>query len=204
MAKRTGLPEENSSPALRHAGVTDITQLRVFVAVSETFSFSVTARRLSMTPSTVSRHISDLEERLGALLVSRTTRHLVVTEVGQQFYGRCIHILDEIGLAQAEAEQLNREPKGMMKHRPAAGPRTIGSFSWLGFTGSDAADGKLRCDLVKPWRELHDHAARDHASRPKPHLPVQVSSELRGDERHIRPQMPTRRANPSVIPQASP
>jgi DNA-binding transcriptional LysR family regulator len=96
------------------ASIADLTQLRVCVAVVETANFSAAARRLSMSPSTVSRHISDLEARLGAMLVSRTTRQLVVTDIGRKFYQRCITILDELGLAEEEAEQLTREPKGVL------------------------------------------------------------------------------------------
>jgi DNA-binding transcriptional LysR family regulator len=99
----------------RHGSLTDITQLRVFVAVVDTASFSGAARRLSMTPSTVSRHIGDLEARLGAMLVSRTTRHLVITEAGKRFHEHCVNILDELGAAEAEAEQYTREPKGVLR-----------------------------------------------------------------------------------------
>ena len=95
--------------------ISDITHLRVFVAVYETGSFAGAARRVSLTPSAVSRHMSDLEAELGAMLVSRTTRNLVVTEVGKKFYSHCVNILEELGVATAETEQYTREPKGVLR-----------------------------------------------------------------------------------------
>lgn len=107
--------DATDSPTVRQSSIDDLTQLRVYVAVFETASFSSAARRLSMTPSTVSRHISDLEAKLGALLVSRTTRQLVITDAGRRFYRHCVNILDEIGLAENELEAYVREPKGLVR-----------------------------------------------------------------------------------------
>jgi DNA-binding transcriptional LysR family regulator len=101
--------------ARRNSEISDLTELRVFVAVVETANFSAAARRLNMTPSAVSRHITDLEAQLGALLVSRTTRHLVITEVGRNFYARCVNILEELGRATSEAEEQTRDVRGILR-----------------------------------------------------------------------------------------
>ena len=69
------------------------TSLTVFVRVVETDSFSAAARRLNMSTTMVSNHVQALEERLGARLLNRTTRKVVVTEIGKAYYDRCTQIL---------------------------------------------------------------------------------------------------------------
>lgn len=109
------MKDTDPKPPERGGEISDLTHLRVFVAVFETNSFSSAARRLSMTPSAVSRHMSDLESQLGARLVSRTTRNFVVTEIGRHFYSRCVNILEELGMAVMETQQYTQEPKGMLR-----------------------------------------------------------------------------------------
>jgi DNA-binding transcriptional LysR family regulator len=54
----------------------DLNEVAVFAKVVEAGSFVGAARELSMPKSTVSRKVSELEERLGARLLQRTTRQL--------------------------------------------------------------------------------------------------------------------------------
>ena len=54
----------------------------MFDAVAETGSFRAAAERLAVSPSAVSKAISELETRLGARLIARTTRSLALTEAG--------------------------------------------------------------------------------------------------------------------------
>jgi DNA-binding transcriptional LysR family regulator len=76
-------------------------QLETFVRVVESGSFSGAAERLQVAKSVVSRRLTDLEERLGARLLNRTTRRLSLTEGGQQLYERAVRLLMEMD----EAEQ---------------------------------------------------------------------------------------------------
>ncbi|MFA6266445.1 MAG: LysR family transcriptional regulator [Pseudolabrys sp.] len=76
----------------------------VFVEVAERGSFAAAARHLNRSPAAVSRAIADLEERLGVRLLTRTTRAVSVTDVGQRFLAgakRVIADLEEIELAAA-------------------------------------------------------------------------------------------------------
>jgi DNA-binding transcriptional LysR family regulator len=70
--------------------------MRTFVAVMSAGSFSGAAARLDMSPQLVSKYVGQLESRLGARLLNRTTRRLSVTEVGQAYYERCRDVLAEI------------------------------------------------------------------------------------------------------------
>jgi len=78
--------------------VTDLNSLLVFAKVVEANSFSQAARRLKMPISTVSRRIAELEDRLGARLMDRSTRNLRLTELGAEVleYARCCAELSEV------------------------------------------------------------------------------------------------------------
>ncbi|WP_432200138.1 LysR family transcriptional regulator [Erythrobacter sp. W53] len=65
-----------------------------FVAVAETQGFTAAARRLGVSTSYVSRKISDLEARLGAALIARTTRQVRLTEIGTAYYERCLDLVN--------------------------------------------------------------------------------------------------------------
>ena len=53
--------------------------MTAFLAVVDTGGFASAARRLKVSPSVVTRAVSDLEERLGVRLLTRTTRFVRVT-----------------------------------------------------------------------------------------------------------------------------
>ena len=55
----------------------------VFARVVQAGSFTTAAAELGMPKSTVSRKVTELEERLKARLLNRTTRHLSLTDVGR-------------------------------------------------------------------------------------------------------------------------
>jgi DNA-binding transcriptional LysR family regulator len=75
-------------------------EMEVFVAVVEAQGFSAAARRLSMTPSAVSKLVTRLEKRLGARLVARSTRQFRLTPEGRDFFDRSTAIL--AGIEDAE------------------------------------------------------------------------------------------------------
>ena len=82
--------------------MSQIEEIRVFVMVVETGSLTQAADRLGIAVSAVSRRLKDLEIRLGAPLIQRTTRRMYLNEVGQVFYERCKSVLDELDAAQQE------------------------------------------------------------------------------------------------------
>jgi DNA-binding transcriptional LysR family regulator len=71
-------------------------EMQIFVRVVEAGSFSEAARQLMMTPSTVSKVIGRIEERLGARLVERSTRRLSLTDEGRIYYERSGALLAEL------------------------------------------------------------------------------------------------------------
>jgi DNA-binding transcriptional LysR family regulator len=63
----------------------------------------------------VSTHVQTLEERLGVRLLNRTTRRVSATEVGQEYYERCLRILAQMEEAERAAGDLNTEPRGLLR-----------------------------------------------------------------------------------------
>ena len=82
--------------------MSQIEEIRAFVMVVETGSLTQAAERLGIAVSAVSRRLKDLELRLGAPLIQRTTRRMYLNEVGQGFYDRCKAVLEELEAAQQE------------------------------------------------------------------------------------------------------
>jgi DNA-binding transcriptional LysR family regulator len=72
-----------------------LTGLQVFVRVVETGSFSRAANDLGLTQPTVTKHVSELERRLGARLLNRNSRGVGVTEIGSLYFQRCKLVLRE-------------------------------------------------------------------------------------------------------------
>lgn len=86
-----------------------------FIRVVEARSFTAAAGRLGLSKSVVSRRITELENRLGARLLNRTTRRLSLTEVGQAFYERCVRIVAEVEEAEQAVASLQAEPRGTLR-----------------------------------------------------------------------------------------
>ncbi|PVC77388.1 LysR substrate-binding domain-containing protein [Streptomyces sp. CS081A] len=63
------------------------TQLRTFLAVAQTLSFTRAAERLGVRQSTVSQHVRRLEEATGRPLFSRDTHRVELTEDGEAMLG---------------------------------------------------------------------------------------------------------------------
>lgn len=89
-------------------------EMAVFVRVVQAGGFSAAARQLDLTPSAVSKLIGRLEDRLGARLFRRTTRHLSLTEEGEAFYQRSTHILAEIDEAEQAVNRLHGLASGKL------------------------------------------------------------------------------------------
>lgn len=71
----------------------DITQIRYFATVAEKLSFREAARKLSVSQSSVSRQIFDLEQQLGVTLFHRDNRNVLLTEEGISFLPYALDII---------------------------------------------------------------------------------------------------------------
>lgn len=93
----------------------DPNDLRVFVQVVDSKSFTGAGERLGLPRSTVSRRIAALERRLGVRLLHRTTRKLELTDLGTSFYERCSASLQAIAEAEAEVKAAQAVPRGKLR-----------------------------------------------------------------------------------------
>ena len=89
--------------------------LRVFVAVVRKGSFSAAATELAMSPAFVSKRVGILEESLGVQLFERSTRRVVITDDGEQVYGRAQRILEQLDDMVDELQQRHSEPAGRLR-----------------------------------------------------------------------------------------
>ena len=90
------------------------TELQVFVAVAECEGFAAGARRLGVSPPVATRAVADLETRLGIKLLTRSTRHVRLTDAGKRYLDDAKRILAEIAEADEAATGINGEPSGYL------------------------------------------------------------------------------------------
>lgn len=89
--------------------------LQVFVTVAETGGFAVAGRTLTMSPPSVTRIISALEDHLGTALFVRTTRSVGLTEAGERFLEDSRRVLTELAEAEEAAVGSHVTPRGELR-----------------------------------------------------------------------------------------
>jgi DNA-binding transcriptional LysR family regulator len=99
--------------------------MRSFVEVVKKGSYTEAARSLGTSRALVSRHILDLEQRLGLRLLNRTTRSITLTGSGQEYFEFCDRVLSEIHEKEEELSGRNREPEGSLA---VVAPKWIGNY----------------------------------------------------------------------------
>jgi DNA-binding transcriptional LysR family regulator len=90
-------------------------ELSVLVAVAEEGAFNAAARRLNLSPPAVTRLVGALEARIGARLLTRTTRRVAPTEAGTRLLADAVRILAELDGAEASAAGAHRSPRGVLR-----------------------------------------------------------------------------------------
>ena len=91
------------------------TEIELFVQVAETGSLSRAAEVLGLSNAAASRHLSALEDRLGARLVERNTRRLYLTDTGQAFFSRAKTILSDLKDAESAVNATALNPTGVLR-----------------------------------------------------------------------------------------
>jgi len=89
--------------------------MEVFVAAVDTGSFTAAAERFGISAVMVGKHVRELEQKLGAALLTRTTRRQSLTEIGRQYAEQCRAILAQISAAESLAETMRLAPRGVLK-----------------------------------------------------------------------------------------
>ncbi|AUC94338.1 LysR family transcriptional regulator [Bradyrhizobium sp. SK17] len=102
-----------------------LVSMAVFVAAVEEGSLVGAARRFGLSPSMAGKHVAAIEEQLNVRLLQRSTRMLKPTDVGQVYYTRCKHILEEYEDANREAGDAQQTVRGVLR---VAAPATFGAM----------------------------------------------------------------------------
>jgi DNA-binding transcriptional LysR family regulator len=89
--------------------------VEAFLSVARHRSFRRAAAALGVTPSAVGQAVRSLEARLGAALLTRTTRSVGLTEAGQRFLERAAPAFDELLAAGEAARDLGQRPTGVLR-----------------------------------------------------------------------------------------
>jgi DNA-binding transcriptional LysR family regulator len=132
-----------------------------FVRVVRAGSFTIAASQLGLSRALVSRHVSELEGRLGARLLNRSTRSLNLTEEGAAYLQFCERVFREIESNERAILRTRQEPVGTLK---LLAPKSFGTIHL-----SDAViafaklQPRLRVSLVlenTPYRGSYDFGER--------------------------------------------
>jgi DNA-binding transcriptional LysR family regulator len=138
----------------RIAGIT------AFVRVVESGGFTSAARRLNLSTTTVSAQVQALEQALGVRLLNRTTRQVSLTEIGREYYERCLQILHELDEADQIAGAQQVTPRGRLRvycHQglsrfiALAATRFLGDYREVSL---DLRTGDAMIDLVQEGFDL--------------------------------------------------
>jgi LysR family transcriptional regulator, regulator for bpeEF and oprC len=116
----------------------DLNETLLFVKVVDQGSFTAAARLLGLPKTTVSRKVAELEARLGAQLLNRTTRRLGLTEAGAVYYEHCRRIAGDLEDAETAVQQLQSGPRG-----------------WLRFTAPMSLGLNTLAPLLVEFRQRH-------------------------------------------------
>jgi DNA-binding transcriptional LysR family regulator len=93
----------------------EIRQLKAFVAIAESGTFTAGALRVHVTQAAISMQIRQLENELGARVFVRAPRHVILTEAGEHLLQRARQILREHDAALEEIAELAGAERGRLR-----------------------------------------------------------------------------------------
>ncbi|NNG22241.1 LysR family transcriptional regulator [Telluria aromaticivorans] len=90
-------------------------QMRAFVALAKTGNFTLAAQSMHVTQSALSGLIKELEQTLEAKVVDRSTRRIVLTDIGRELYPLFSQMIDDLDGALANVADHTRLKKGIVR-----------------------------------------------------------------------------------------
>jgi DNA-binding transcriptional LysR family regulator len=93
----------------------DLNDFFYFVQVVDRGGFTAAGRTLNVPKSTLSHRMQELEARLGVRLLNRSSRHVGLTDAGQDFYSHAVLMLREAEMAETVIRSRLGEPSGIVK-----------------------------------------------------------------------------------------
>jgi DNA-binding transcriptional LysR family regulator len=102
--------------------------IKVFCTVVELKSFTAAAARLDISAAMTSKHVMQLERRLGTRLLNRTSRHLSLTEAGSAYFEHSRRMLEDLDGVEAVVSNAAVIPRGVLK---ISGPVWLGTPAFV-------------------------------------------------------------------------
>ncbi|MFT7559717.1 MAG: DNA-binding transcriptional LysR family regulator [Flavobacteriales bacterium] len=112
--------QHKKKPIVMNLETLDLKQLRYFVEIAGTLSFTRAAENLGVPKSVVSKGVSKLEQDLGLKILERTSRVVRLTEAGNILYSRAIPLLSDARHLMNDVQNLQKSVSGHL--RLAAAP----------------------------------------------------------------------------------
>ena len=128
--------------------------MEAFAHVVDQGGFTDAARKMGISKSAVSKHISSLEARLGARLLNRTTRRVSPTEIGLAYYDRARRVLNDAGEADALVSSMQSAPTGLLRVSVATDFGSLHLSRVLGNFLSQYPDMSVNLELDNRYIEL--------------------------------------------------
>jgi len=95
--------------------LTDLKSLNAFMTVVELGSFTQAAEKLHLTRSAVSKMVAKLEQQMGAVLLTRNTRHVTLTDEGAVFYEYSQRAVQELLTAENLLDSSSQHIRGSLR-----------------------------------------------------------------------------------------
>ena len=116
--------------------------IRTFREVAARGGFSLAAKTLDVSKASVSKHVAELEARLGTRLLNRSTRTVSLTDAGGLLLERSKPLLEMMALTREELQHRSQEPSGRLR---MTAPQGIGSVELPA----------LLADFMQRYPEVH-------------------------------------------------
>ena len=100
-----------------------LSSIKVFIKITELNSLAGAASKLNISPSSVSKQISSLENYLGVRLLNRTTRRVSLTDIGVSYLEKAKNIIEAFDQAEILVNASQNKPRGLLR---IASPTSFG------------------------------------------------------------------------------
>lgn len=176
--------------------------MTVFREVVERGTFVAAAERLNLSTAMASKHVMNVEKRLGARLLNRSSRSLSLTEPGRIYYERCKTILEQLEQAESAIGSFGGVPRGTLR---ITAPSWMATRRMAEFLAAhrlrypdvivDVAFEDRFADIVQEGYDLALRSTVDSppeglVARPLRAVPLVVTASVQYLERHGIPRLP--------------
>lgn len=184
--------------------------MKVFREVVERGTFVAAAERLKLSTAMTSKHVMNVERRLGARLLNRSSRSLSLTELGRIYFERCKSFLEQLEQTESAIGTLGGAPRGTLR---ITCPSWMASGRMAEFLSAHrtrypdvVVDAVFEDRVVDIVEEGFDLALRSTLAppdgliaRPLRAVPLVVAASIEYVRRHGAPRLPTELSNHDTV-----